>query len=82
MSCPFANLFGEPNTGVHSIRVFGFALVDTVLTIIGAVLIAKAYKIEFWKSLVGFFILGEVLHYVFGTNTAFLKFIRLEPKCN
>ena len=41
MSCPFSNLFGESNTGVHKIRIFGFALVDSVLTIIGAFIIAK-----------------------------------------
>lgn len=81
MSCPFANILGEPNTGVHSIRLFGLALVDTILTIIGAYLISKAYKINFWYSLLGLFILGEFLHYIFGVNTAFLKMIKLEPIC-
>lgn len=81
MSCPFANLLGEPNTGVHSIRIFGFALVDTLLTVIASFVIAKVYKINFWYSLLGLFILGEILHYLFGTNTAFLKMINLEPNC-
>lgn len=81
MPCPFANLFGVPETGVHSVRIFGFALVDSVLTIIGAYLIAKLYKINFWYSLVGFFIYGEVLHYLFGTNTAFIKMIGLNRNC-
>ena len=81
MSCPYANLFGEPNTGVHSIRVFGIAVVDTVLTVLAAYVIAKAYKINFWYSFLGLFVLGEILHYVFGTNTAFLKMIGLEPNC-
>ena len=81
MPCPFANLFGAPETGVHSVRIFGFALVDSVLTIFGAYLIAKVYKINFWYSLVGFFIYGEVLHYLFGTNTAFIKMIGLNRNC-
>jgi hypothetical protein len=81
MSCPFANIFGKPNTGPHSIRVFGFALVDSVLTIIGAYFIAKAYKINFWYSLIGFFVLGEILHYLFGANTAFIKMIGLARNC-
>ena len=81
MSCPYANLFGEPNTGVHSIRVFGIAVVDTVLTVLAAYVIAKAYKINFWYSFVGLFVLGEILHYLFGTKTAFLKMIGLEPNC-
>jgi hypothetical protein len=81
MSCPYANLFGEPNTGVHSIRVFGIAVVDTVLTVLAAYVIAKAYKINFWYSFLGLFVLGEILHYLFGTKTAFLKMIGLEPNC-
>ena len=81
MSCPFANLLGEPNTGVHSIRVFGIALVDTVLTVLAAYVIAQAYNINFWYSFIGLFILGEVLHYIFGVKTAFLKLINLEPVC-
>jgi len=82
MSCPFANLLGVPETGFHSTRIFGFALFDSVLTVIGGFLIAKVYKINFWYSLLGFFIVGEVLHYLFGTNTAFLKLIGLTRDCN
>jgi hypothetical protein len=81
MPCPYANIFGKPNTGVHSIRLFGLAVVDTVLTIIGAYLIAKAYNIVFWQSFLGLFVLGEVLHYIFGANTAFLQMINLSPDC-
>jgi hypothetical protein len=46
MSCLFANILGEPNTGVHSTRLFGLAVVDTVLTIIAAIITAKTYKIN------------------------------------
>jgi len=81
MSCPFANILGEPNTGAHSIRVFGFSLVDWILTIIGAYFIAKIYTINFWYALLGFFVLGEVLHYLFGANTAFIKMIGLARNC-
>jgi hypothetical protein len=82
MPCPFANILGVPETGVHSVRIFGFALFDSILTIIAAYVIAKVYKINFWYSLVTFFILGEVLHYLFGTNTAFLKMIGLTRNCD
>jgi hypothetical protein len=82
MPCPFANILGVPETGVHSVRIFGFALFDSILTIIGAYVIAKVYKINFWYSLVTFFILGEVLHYLFGTNTAFIKMIGLTRNCD
>ena len=81
MPCPYANILGKPNTGVHSIRIFGLALTDTVLTILGAYVIAKAYKINFLYSFIGLFILGEILHYVFGVKTAFLEKINLVPDC-
>ena len=77
MPCPYANILGKPNTGVHSIRIFGLALVDTVLTILGAYVIAKAYKINFYYSFIGLFVLGEILHYVFGVKSAFLEKIHL-----
>ena len=81
MSCPFANILGEPNTGIHSIRIFGFAFVDFFLTAIAAVLTAEAYKINVVLSFALWFILGEVLHYIFGVKTAFLEKINLIPNC-
>ena len=82
MPCPYANILGEPNTGIHSIRLFDFAVVDIVLTILAAYIIAKNYKIDFWYSLLGLFLLGEVLHYIFGVKSKFLKTINLEPTCD
>jgi hypothetical protein len=35
-SCSYANAFGAPNTGAHSIRFFGIAIVDVFLTFIVA----------------------------------------------
>ena len=68
---------------VNQIQVFieYVYLVDSVLTIIGAFIIAKTYKIDFWFSLLNFFILGEVLHYLFGVNTAFINIIGLKRNC-
>jgi hypothetical protein len=71
------NLFGVPGTGFHSTRVFGFALYDTLGTIAIAWLISYFFGYTFWKVLLFAFVLGEVLHYIFGTPTAFLKAIGL-----
>ena len=76
-SCPYANLLGVPGQGVHSTRIGGIALVDTVATIVGAVLFAYLFNIAIWKSVVFWFVAGEVLHYLFGTQTAFLTMIGL-----
>lgn len=37
--CQYKDLLGEPRKGVHSIRIFDFAVVDILLTIVAAVII-------------------------------------------
>lgn len=37
--CQYKNMLGEPRKGVHSIRIFDFAIVDILLTVILAVII-------------------------------------------
>jgi hypothetical protein len=81
MSCPYANALGVPGEGVHAKRIFGLAFNDIVATIIGAIIFSLLFNVDLWKSLVFWFVVGEILHYVFGTQTAFLKMIGLTPKC-
>lgn len=75
MSCPYKNIFGEPKRGFHSTRLFGFALGDTVGTIALAASIAYVWKLDFWKTLFWTFVVGEVLHYLFGVQTQFLTLL-------
>lgn len=82
MPCPFANILGVPKTGVHSIRLFDFAVVDTLLTIIAAYITAEALKINIWLSLGIWFVCGEILHYIFGVRTAFLEKLGLTRNCD
>jgi len=81
MPCPYANALGVPGQGVHSTRIFGLAFNDILATVIGAILFAWVFEIPVWKSLVFWFILGEVLHYAFGTQTAFLTAVGLRVEC-
>ena len=81
MPCPYANILGIPGQGVHARRIFGLALNDILATIVLAFLTTFFVRVSFAESLIGWLILGEVLHYVFGTKTAFLKMIGLEPNC-
>jgi len=75
-SCPYKYLFGEPEKGIHSYSFFGFAIVDTVLTIIVAFITSYFSGLPFLLSLADWFFLGETLHYAFGTETRFLKFMK------
>jgi hypothetical protein len=81
MSCPYANILGVPGEGVHAQRFMGLALNDTLATIVAALLTSWFFNVSFLYSLFGWFALGELLHYAFGVNTAFLKMIGITP-CN
>jgi len=48
------------------------------MTVVAAALIAYFYGYSFLYTLVGLFVLGEVLHYLFGVQTAFLTMIGVE----
>ena len=48
MLCEYKNMLGKVGEGVHSIRIFNIAIVDVLLTIIGAYIIhlfAPGYRI-------------------------------------
>ena len=79
MSCPYANALGVPGEGVHAQRFMGLALNDTIATVVAALLTAWLFNISFLYSFIGWFVAGEVLHYAFGVNTAFLKMIGITP---
>lgn len=78
MNCPYKFIFGEPEKGFHSQRIMGFALYDTLGTIGLALIASFFFKINFWKSLFVWFVLGEILHYLFGVQTKFLSFIGIK----
>lgn len=66
--CIFAEyrfLFGKEREGVHSYRLFDIAIVDVLLTIIGAFIFSYIFKLNFFISLASLFILGILLHYLF-----------------
>ena len=75
MPCPYAHILGVPGEGVHAKRIFGLAFNDMLATIIAALLTSVLFKVPILSSLLWWFVAGEVLHYVFGVNTAFLKMI-------
>lgn len=75
MSCPYKFILGIPKQGFHSQRFLGFALNDFLGTIGLALLTSYFLKIKLWISFLGWFILGELLHFLFGVQTEFLSFI-------
>jgi len=81
MGCPYKYVLGIPGQGFHSTRIFGYALNDTIATIVLALVTAYLFNLSFLPTLVVWFVLGEILHYAFGTQTAFLTSIGVQVRC-
>jgi hypothetical protein len=79
MACPYSTLLGIPGQGIHAARIFGVALNDTLMTIAAAALTSYFFRLNFIYSIFGWFVAGELLHYAFGVNTAFLHMIGIIP---
>jgi hypothetical protein len=73
--CKYRNALGVPGTGAHSIRLGGFAIVDVVLTIVGAYIIAHFAHTSFAWTAAGLFLLGIILHRLFCVRTTIDKLL-------
>lgn len=70
--CKYKNALGEPGEGVH-FHIGGIAVVDVVLTLIGAYLLARYTRVPMWGAIVGLFVLGIVVHAIFCVDTTLNK---------
>lgn len=75
--CQYKNSLGKINEGVHSYRLGNIAVLDVVMTIIGALLISYTFDILFWKTLTSLFITGIILHRIFCVRTTIDKLLFL-----
>jgi hypothetical protein len=78
MSCPFReykNIFGKEGEGAHSIRFLNIAIVDLILTIIGAFIISYFFKFNFFIIFIILMLLAIILHRLFCVNTTINKMI-------
>jgi hypothetical protein len=71
--CKYKNALGEPGKGVHSYRIFGVAIADVVMTLIGALILSYLFNWPFLYTAVGLFILGIILHRLFCVRTTIDK---------
>ena len=82
--CKYKNMFGEPNTGIHSVRVLNFAIFDILATLLGGVFIHQIIivewlkmndRIKLWMVLFFLFALGILLHRMFFVRTTVDKLL-------
>jgi len=68
-------LFGTPNRGIHSIRLFNISIIDTLMTLFFAYLLSIKLNYPFWIISIGLFILGIVMHRLFKVHTTIDKLL-------
>ena len=73
--CKYKDLFGKPNTGVHSFRIFNIAIVDVLLTILTAYILSSFTGYNFIYTLIFMFLLGIISHSLFCVRTTIDKLI-------
>lgn len=75
--CKFKNILGEPGKGIHKLRIGNFALLDALGTIILGWLLSKYTKLTVIQSIIGLFIVGQMLHFIFCVDTAFMNLLNV-----
>jgi RsiW-degrading membrane proteinase PrsW (M82 family) len=86
--CKYKNIFGAPNTGVHSYRIFNIAIVDALVVFIIAIVITMIWyrytkskskkNKKYWIfviTLISLFILGIFAHWLFCVDTTVHKYL-------
>jgi len=83
MKCPYSkykNIFGKPGEGIHSIRFGDTAMVDYILTIILAMITTLITNIPIVLTTIVWLIVGIILHFLFGIQTASLTYLGIQCK--
>jgi hypothetical protein len=73
--CPYKNLFGKTNEGIHKYRILDIAIVDLISTIVLAYLISKYYNQDFKMILIILILLGIIMHRLFCVRTTIDKLL-------
>ena len=80
MTCPlsqYKHILGVPTEGVHQYRLLNTAIVDYILSLIGAVVITYFTSIPLVLTTIFILIIGIILHMLFGVETNTIKFLGL-----
>ena len=76
MLCQYKDIFGELGKGLHKYRLFNIAIVDVLLTILGAYISYKyKKKYNFFYILFVVFLIGIIIHRIFCVRTTIDKLL-------
>lgn len=81
MFCEYKEILGKVKKGVHSYRFFDIAVVDVLMTILGAYLLYLFIpQSNFFVILVSLFLLGIAMHRLFCVRTTVDKMLFIPVK--
>ena len=71
--CKYRDIFGKVGTGVHSVRLFNIAVVDTLLTLVLAYIINSYLQSNLILIFFLLLVLSIVIHKAFCVQTTLTK---------
>jgi len=71
--CDYRHIFGKEKEGIHSYRFMDIAIMDVLLTFIGAIIIGYYFKLNIILVFIILIILGTLIHYIFCVETTITK---------
>jgi hypothetical protein len=74
MFSQYKDVLGIPSQGVHK-HFLGVAIGDVIMTILGGYVFHRLTGYTLWKCILGLFILGIILHRLFGVRTTVDKLL-------
>jgi hypothetical protein len=77
--CKYKNLFGQPETGVHSFRIFNIGVIDVLVTLLCAAMISKVFSFSLKWTIIYFFIFGIFVHRLLCVRTTIDKLLFPNP---
>ena len=74
----FKNVLGVPGEGVHKYRFLNTGAVDYFGTLLGGFILTYITNLPLVISTIGLYLLGLILHLIFGVETDATKFLGMK----
>ena len=71
----YKDYLGMPSKGIHQYRFLGMAVMDIIMTIVGAIIISSLTQFKLVYVVPSLFLLGIILHRLFSVRTTVDKLL-------
>jgi len=73
--CKYKDALGKPGTGIHSLRIGGLAVGDTLVVFLICITISYIFNYPLLTTTIGIFLLGIIVHRFFCVRTTVDKLL-------